>query len=96
MAVQVQLEGRVKAGTADDFITMMRAGLPETRAHDGCQKIEMYLNEDGQTVIFVETWDSKEKYEGYIAWRTETGAMDALNGMFEDGPNIRFFDHVKT
>ena len=69
--------------------------FPETRAYDGCQGITGYLNaDDGRTFVFVEYWETKDAFQRYLAWRTETGVLAQLSSVFEGAPNIRSFETV--
>ncbi|MEM7356434.1 MAG: antibiotic biosynthesis monooxygenase [Acidobacteriota bacterium] len=94
MAVLVHFEAVVKPECLDDLIERLKAGLPDTRAHEGCRDLRTYLNEDGKTLVAIEQWDSKEQYQKYLAWRTETGVMDALGALFDGPPTIRFFEAI--
>jgi len=38
----------------------------------------------------VSEWDSKEHYDTYIKWRTETGAIAALLEFLDEEPAFRF------
>ena len=95
MAVMVLLEMQVKPGFVEEVKSLLEALLPETRAHKGCRGIDIYGNlEDSGNVVFYERWDSRQDYEGYLAWRTETGVLAQFTEMTEGPPNIRFFERV--
>ena len=94
MAIMVQVEAVAKPGCTEQLVQMFELGFPDTRAADGCNSLTAYLGEDGQTFVVVESWESKAHYEAYLAWRTETGVMAALNALFQAPPNIRYFTAV--
>ncbi len=95
MSVIVLLEAHVKPEAVDELKSSLKALLPDTRAYDGCQGIDIYGNlEDGGNLVFYERWDSREHYEKYLAWRTETGVMDQLGAMLTAPPSIRYFERV--
>ncbi len=94
METLVLLEANAKPECVQDVIDLLGQRLPETRAYDGCQEIIAYLNEDGHTFVFVERWDSREQYEKYLAWREETGVLEALTALLQEPPEIRFFEPV--
>jgi len=51
--------------------------------------------QDNPTVmVLIESWDSREHYEKYFAWRQESGALAALGEMLAGPPNLRYFDEV--
>ena len=44
--------------------------------------------------MFYERWDSRQHYEKYLAWRTETGAVNQLGAMLAAPPSIRYFERI--
>jgi quinol monooxygenase YgiN len=95
MSVMVLLEVQVKPEAVDEIKAAMKQALPDTRAFDGCQRVTMYSNQDDPTnMVLVEQWDSREHYEKYLAWRTETGMMDQVGAILSAPPSIRYFDKV--
>ncbi len=95
MSVVVLLELKVKPEAVNDVKGMLKENLPDTRGYDGCQGLDVYdnMDETGNLVIY-ERWDSRPKYEKYLAWRTETGAMDRLRAWVKAPPSIRYFERV--
>ena len=79
MFSMVTVEIQVKPELRDEFEQILRVALPETRAYDGCQLIELYEDPGvkGRFLIY-ERWDSLAHQKKYMAWRTETGMMDAM------------------
>ncbi len=93
MAVLVLLEAKAKPEAVDGLKELFRKRLDETRTYDGCQGITAHTNtEDGRTFVLVEHWESKEHYERYLAWRTETGVLAQLTALLDGAPSIRYFD----
>ena len=93
MSVSVLLEGVLKEGLVDEFVEICKGAYPVTRAYDGCKGINLTLNvDDERNFVMTETWDSKEHYEKYLAFRTEDGTVGAITSMCETGPDIRIFD----
>jgi len=95
MGVVVLLEIQVKPEAVNDVKGFMKDNLPDTRSYAGCQGLDVYdnLDETGNIVVY-ERWDSREQYEKYLAWRTETGTMDRMGTMLKAPPSIRYFDRV--
>ena len=97
MSVLVLLEAPVKAEEISNMKSLLAAMLPETRAYDGCQGMDVYFNtEDEGNMVMVEHWDSRQHHEKYLRWRTETGVMDKIGGMLAGPPSIRYFDRADT
>jgi quinol monooxygenase YgiN len=95
MTCTVLLELRVKKEHVDEVAGSFKENLPDTRTFDGC--IDVYMTRDmdnPETFIAVETWESREKYEKYFAWRTERGDIDNVRAMLEGDLKIRFFDRI--
>ena len=92
MAVTVTLALAIKNERLDEFKGVIKDALPDTRAFDGCQTVDVYENQDKPGEIFlVERWDSKEHQQKYIAWREETGMMDALGTFLATPPSFAFY-----
>jgi quinol monooxygenase YgiN len=95
MSVLVLLEVEVKPEAIADMKSYLAEILPETRAYDGCQGIDVYSNtEDTGNLVAVEYWDSRTHHEKYSAWRTEAGDMDKVGTMIAGPPNIRYFERI--
>ena len=93
MAVTIFLELRAKPGTGSELLAMMKAVLPDTRSFDGCQKLDVYQNQDDRDVVMlVEDFESKAHYEKYLGWRQETGVFEQLVQALDGEPSLRFFD----
>ena len=39
-----------------------------------------------------ETWESKEHYEKYLAFRTQDRTVELIGSVCDEGPTIRIFD----
>lgn len=67
-------------GKGSEFLAQaMLPALEETRAFDGCESIEVYLDEDNpDRVILWEKWATRGHYEAYIAWRMATGFVEMV------------------
>ena len=95
MSVLVLNEAQVKPDVVSDMKSFMAEILPDTRAYDGCQGVDVYFNtEDTGSVVMVEHWESRAHYEKYMAWRTETGVMDKIGAMLARPPSIRYFERI--
>lgn len=95
MATTVILEIKLKSDMIDAGKQTFKTILPDTRAYDGCNSVEVIENqEDAGNLILVESWESRAKYEKYLGWRAETGALEQLGALCEGAPSIRFFDGV--
>ncbi len=71
----------------------LAALLPETRSYPGCIEVYAHQNQDDPTnIVAIEQWESRQAYEKYFAWRTETGVINQLGAWVAAPPSIRYFD----
>ncbi len=95
MTCQVILEFSVKEDCMDNFQTWMREILPDTRGYDGCVSLSVTQNQDDVSAItIIEQWDSRQHYENYLQWRTDTGVLNDLLEMIDGEPSFRFFNYL--
>jgi quinol monooxygenase YgiN len=93
MAVTVLLEIKTKPGGGDAMNAKLKEILPDTRAREGFISISVIRDQDDpDTLIAVEEWETRGHYEQYLAWRTEIGTLAELGEMFGAPPSIRYFD----
>ena len=95
MSVLVVLEAPVRPEEVVHMKSYLAEILPESRAYEGCQPMDVYFNTeaDGNMVV-LERWDSRPQHEKYLGWRTETGVMDKLGAMLAGPPSIRYFERA--
>jgi quinol monooxygenase YgiN len=95
MSVMVLVEMQVKPEVVNEVKGLLKQMLPDTRAYAGCQGIDIYDNvDDTGDLVFYERWDTRDHYQRYLAWRTETGAFDKLGAKLSGPPKIRYYDRV--
>ena len=93
MSCTVILEVTAQADKAGELLGVFGAILGDTRAFDGCQGVEVVVNQDdAANIVLIERWDSRAHYEKYLGWRQERGDLDTLGGMLAGPPSIRYFD----
>lgn len=77
----------------DEFLELMKAALPDTRAFDGCEGIQTFTDQDEPGhVLLVEQWADRSAHEKYFAWRVEGGMMELLAPFATTDPKIAYFD----
>ena len=87
MSVLVNLEIPVKKERIEDFFDYLRDILVDTRAYEGCIRLDTYHEMENSKVLLIEEWEKKENQESYMQWRIETGLVEALTE-FLDGELI--------
>jgi len=94
MTCQVILEFKAKADEIENIRNYMREILPDTRSYDGCVGLNITQNMDEPTSFAViEQWDTRQQYETYLQWRTDTGVLGKLAEKMDGEPSIRFFNY---
>jgi quinol monooxygenase YgiN len=97
MSATVIVEMAAKPEEINNIIGAFEQALKDTRNYEGNQGVELFQNPDNPANMFLyETWESKEHHEKYLAWRTETGLIDALVSMLTVPPDIRYYHHLET
>ena len=92
MSCTVLLEVTAQAGKGADLVGVFASILGDTRAFEGCNGVEVVVNEDdADNVVLIESWESRAHYEKYFAWRQERGDLDTLGSFLAAPPNLRYF-----
>ena len=92
MSVMVTLELPAKPDRVSEFLDVMRAALADTRAYEGCESVETFVEESTGSVLLVELWETAEHQQTYMKWRMETGLMDAIGEFLSGAPVARTFN----
>lgn len=90
--VKITLTVKVKPQAADGFCAALPEMIKETAKRPGfCDICIVRHSTERGTVMFIETWDSEQAYQDYIAWRTERGDMDGMTAILEAPPQLDFW-----
>ena len=93
MTVLVTAEMFIKPERVDEFLQLLQAALPETRAYKGCEGLDTFVNKDDEGhIFFVERWAERADHETYLQWRTEQGMFDVLADFASAPPKVHYFD----
>ena len=66
MTELVVLNFKAAEGKFDALGDMFRAVLGDTRAYDGCIKVDVYEDEGSNTITLVEEWESLAHQQEYL------------------------------
>jgi quinol monooxygenase YgiN len=87
--VTITLVLNLKPEAVAPFCSSLPEMLKDTKKFAGFRSIRiMQHKSDPNQVIFIEEWNSEEDYMKYIAWRTETGAMDGMAAAITAPPKM--------
>ena len=95
MSVMITLEMPVKPDMLEEYLNILKGALVETRSYKGCRSVTTLVDQETSSVLLVEEWDSAEDQQAYIAWRVETGLIDAIAPFMQGELVTRNFD-LKT
>ena len=88
--IVIVFELHAAAARTQELIEFVGSLLPETRSYPGCIQIEMFNDQaDPAQVVCIEKWESREAYDAYIAWRTETGIISGALALCDGPPVLR-------
>jgi quinol monooxygenase YgiN len=87
------LEFTAKPGTGPGVLEALREALPETRNKDGCNSLEVTVNQDNpDNMLLVMRWATRKHYETYRAWREANGDVQRFADVTVSGLATRYFD----
>ena len=78
----ITLEMPVKPEMLEDYLNILKGALVETRSYKGCRSVTTLVDQETSSIVLVEEWDSAEDQQAYIAWRVETGLIDAIAPLY--------------
>ncbi|MEP5757875.1 MAG: antibiotic biosynthesis monooxygenase [Litoreibacter sp.] len=95
MAIAVTFDLHIIPERLSEFLESLKAIAPETRAYDGCVLFDIWVDQEKPgKVLFYEIWESRAKQEKYLAWRVETGLLEALAPFMAAETVISYLDKV--
>ena len=93
MPVTVAMAFSVIPKRAEAFKALLRELLSETRAYEGCLKVDVYEDQDNPGRIYlVEDWESKAHQQRYQAWRDESGIAKVVGSLMVSEPRFNYFN----
>ena len=91
----ITLEMPVKPDMLEDYLNILKGALVQTRSYKGCRSVTTLVDQETSSIVLVEEWDSAEDQQAYIAWRVETGLIDAIAPFMQGELVTRTYD-LKT
>lgn len=92
MSLTALLEVTFKPDALDDAAALMKRVLNETRAFDGCESIEVLVDQaDPAHWVIVERWASAEQDAKYRQFRAGEGAITELGPLLAGAPGLTKF-----
>ena len=89
MSHSVMIHLTCNKGAGAEFLSVLLPSLVETRAYDGCELVETYVDcDDPDRIVLWEKWAARSNQEAYMGWRVETGAMEAVGAFLAEPPTV--------
>ncbi|MBW3668474.1 MAG: antibiotic biosynthesis monooxygenase [Actinobacteria bacterium] len=94
MSITFILEWHVRLDAVDEIKRLVASRLPETRAFEGCESVELLQDADDPTrLLFVERWASRDDQARYREFRLSQGTMAQFDELVLDRTR-RFLEHT--
>ena len=94
MSQTIHVEFPCNEGLGAGLVETLKSALVDTRAFDGWEAIEVYVEADKpDTVILWEKFATRAHHEAYLAWRVETGLLDMLAPILAEDLKITYLDN---
>ena len=93
MTTIVIVEVKAKQGSVDDLLTTFSKFTPVARSTTGNISLDLIRDQDDpDTIILYEKWETRDHYEKYLARFEELGKREILEALIEGDASIRYFD----
>lgn len=90
LSLIVTSELSIQSGKIEEFLSIVNAGLEESRSFSGNQSFDIYVEKEATgNVLFIERWESTEHFQKYYQWRLEQGDFQLLRSYFSSPPIMR-------
>lgn len=86
MSIVVLLTLKAKPEAFDALKSTMRQILPDTKTFKGNLGILACADPAEHTLILYERWENAEAQQAYMAWRGESGDLDAMGAALREPP----------
>ena len=95
MSVHVATQLKTQAEHTERVVAALSEALPHSLQHEGCEAIHLRQDLDDPTnIVSFTQWASRQNYEDYLAWRTETGMTDKIDQLLTEPLSIKYFDDI--
>jgi quinol monooxygenase YgiN len=97
VSTHVVTDFRTKPGKADELIAILAAASPDSLTHHGCEAIRIRREQDDPShVVSFTQWETRQDYDDYLSWRTDSGLTDEVSHLLTKPMSISYFDELLT
>jgi len=76
---------KAQKGKLAEMAEVFKASLGTTRGFEGCNGLDVYVEESANTYTLIEEWESIAHYDAYLQWRIDTGIKEATASLIAGG-----------
>lgn len=89
MSITVILDMTIKSELFEEFMARFAENLPDSRAFDGCEYVDVTTSLDNpHRVVCVEGWSTEESFAAYGKMRAESGDSAAFQKYYDGTPSL--------
>lgn len=90
MSIDFIATWQAKPGSVGELTRILLQVVTETRAYEGCERIEIYqVPDDENQLVLIERWRAQADFVAYQAWRSGTGIREQLRDLMAVPPAVR-------
>ena len=91
MSINAVVILKAKEDKRGSFEEIMKNSKPKLLASDGCLSVQMFQdNEDPNTFVLIEEWESQEKHKAYFGELIKSGDWDKMSSHLASEPDSRY------
>ena len=95
MSIHATNTFHTKPGRAVELIETLKRVLPATLAHGGCERIQLWRDQDDENkVVSTTRWTTRADYEAYLEWRHGRGDTAMFREMLTRDMEVSYYDEV--
>jgi quinol monooxygenase YgiN len=80
-------------GEGEEFLSILKGALVDTRAFEGVQLVDVYVDADKpDDVILLEEYDARANQDAYLGWRMETGMLGLSDPFMAGVPTFTYLE----
>jgi quinol monooxygenase YgiN len=95
MSVHVTTQLKTRPEHTNTVIAATSQAIQHSLEHEGCEAIHLRQDQDDPAnIVSFTQWATRQNYEDYLAWRTETGMTDESDELLTEPLIIAYFNDL--
>ncbi len=92
MSVMATVEFPLQPGKGHEFVGLLREALKDTKAYEGCESVETFVEHGDTSVVLIEYWQTVDHHKAYMEGRVETRLVEVIGPFVSGPPTAKYFD----